>query len=415
MCPVASAPKRLSAIALAAAAVLAACTGSASDSAASIATTTTAPSQPRVDDGVLRLGALIPINDPTVGATLLASFEAAVQALNDAGGVLGQSVEFLVGDEGSSPATAAAAAEQLVTEGVDAIVGPTSSNNAIAALDETVAAGIVACSATATGISLDDFPDDGLFFRSIASDSLQARAIANLARTGGASRVAILHIDDAYGRPYANAVTDAIAARSTSVDVVSVAVTVGDDDLSDELSAFAAAEVGIVLGNGDSIARFLESIGQRDDIDVDPIIVNDAARSASSRPVIAALDPELRTRIIGVTPRILLPESISADDAPFASQVTDCVNLIALSAVQGGTDDPEVIASQMSSVSAGGETCRSFEECVELLEGDNQINYDGPTRITVLARDGGTSRAFFDQFGFQADGSDVLDAGFAVG
>lgn len=412
---VASAPQRLSAIALAAVAVLAACTGNGSESTSTIATTTTVAAQLRVDDDVLRIGALIPINDPTVGATLLASFEAAVDAVNEAGGVLGQPVEFVVEDEGSSPTTAAQAAERLVAAGVDAIVGPTSSNNAIAALDETVAAGIVTCSATATAISLDDFPDNGLFFRSIASDSLQAQAIANLARTGGASRVAILHVDDAYGRPYANAVTAAISARSTSVDVVSIAVTVGDDDLSDELSAFAAAEVGIVLGDGDSIARFLESIGQRDDIDVDPIIVNDAARSASSRPVIAALDPDLRNRIIGVTPRIVLPENITADDVPFASQVTDCVNLIALSAEQGGTDDPAVVKSQMSSVSAGGETCRSFEECVDLLDDDTQINYDGPTRITVLARDGGTSRAFFDQFGFQADGSDVFDTGFAVG
>lgn len=400
---------------MATAALVAACTGSGGEPEATVATTTTEPAQPRVDDGVLRIGALIPVNNPTVGATLQTSFEAAIEGVNEAGGVLGRDVEFVVQDEGSTSATAADAAQQLVAARVDAIVGPTSSNTAIAALDTTVEAGILTCSATATAISLDDYPDGELFFRSIAGDSLQARAIANLAGRRGATSVAILHVDDAYGRPYANAVTEALAERSSSIGVFTVAVPVGDDDLSDDLSAFASADVGVVLGNGDSIARFLESIGQRDDVDVDPIIVNDAARSASSRPVIAGLDPELRNRIIGVTPRIVLPENVSPDDIPFASQVTDCVNLIALSAEQGGTDDPEVVASQMSSVSAGGDTCRSFAECVELLDNDTQINYDGPTRITVLARDGDTSRAFFDQFIFQPDGSDVLDDGVAVG
>ncbi len=111
-----------------------------------------------------------------------------------------------------------------------------------------------------------------------------------------------------------------------------------------------------------------------------------------------------------------MPETANADgDTPFASQITDCVNLIALAAAQGKSDAPLTIASQMASVSSGGAPCRSFAECIELLaDEDNQINYDGPTRITELTRDGDPLRAFFDRFVFQTDGSSDYAGSVAV-
>jgi branched-chain amino acid transport system substrate-binding protein len=396
--------------------VVTACTGGDDDPVAIVASTTTEPSLPRVDDGVLRIGALIPVNDPTVGANLTSSFEQAVEAVNAAGGVLGRDVQFLVEDEGTSATSAAQATELLIEGGVDAIVGPTSSNTAIGALDAAVAAGIVMCSATATAISLDEFPDDGLFFRSVATDSLQAAGIAREAEIRGASSVVVIHIDDAYGQPYAAAVVDALGAQP-SIRVTSVAVPFGDDDLQDDLDQVAAvgADTGIVLGGGDDIARLLEAISTRDDIDLSQVIVNDAARAPANRPVIAGLEAGFRNRIVGLSPQILLPESVgSDDDTPFASQVTDCVNLIALAVEQGESDAPVIIASQMTSVSSGGEECRTFAECTAQLDAEEEIDYDGPTRITELARDGDPSRAFFDRFGFRADGSSEYESSLAV-
>lgn len=405
--------------ALAAGAVVAAaCTNGDGDPLATVPTTTTEPDRPRVDDRQLQIGALIPVNDPTIGSNLTSTFEQAVEDINAAGGVLGRDVEMLLEDEGATATSAARATESLVDRGADAIVGPTSSNAAIGALDVAVAAGVVMCSATATAIALDDYPDDGLFFRSIATDALQAEAIAREATSRGAGRVVIIHVDDSYGRPYADAVAEALDAQP-SIQVTSVAVPFGDDDLTDDLDEVAAAnaDTGIVLGNGDDIALFLEAIGARDDIDLTRIIVNDAARAPSSRPVIAGLDPTLRNRITGIAPQIVLPESSRSGSAtPFASQVTDCVNLIALAAAQGASDSPAIIASQMTSVSSGGQECRTFAECITHLEAEEstQIDYDGPTRITELARDGDPSRAFFDKFVFRSDGSSLYEDSVAV-
>lgn len=392
-----------------------ACTGENDAPVATAPSTTTNPPRPHVDDGVLRIGALIPLNDP-IGTKLATSFENAVADLNAAGGVLGSNVVALVEDEGSSSNSAAQATAKLVAAGADAIVGPTSSNTAIGALDEAIASGVVTCSATATALSLDDFPDQGLFFRSIPSDSLQAVAIALEAKSRGASSVAIIHVDDAYGRPYADAV--AAALRSPSIQVTTIAVPFGDDDLAGDLGEFAAvgADTGIVLGDGADIARFLEAIGMRDDIQLSRVIVNDAARSPSARQTIAGLDAGFRNRIVGVTPQIMLSESDSSDDnAPFAPQIVDCVNLIALAAAQGRSDSPSVIASNMTSVSSGGKPCQTFAACIELLDAEEAIDYDGPKRITELARGGDPSRAFFNRFGFGDDGSDVYQSATAVG
>ena len=392
---------------------IAACTGSSDDSAVSVPSTISDAPVPRVDDGVLRIGALIPVNDTAVGANLVEAVEQAVAEVNAAGGVLGNRVDLQIEDEGTTATTAAEATATLVADGSDAIVGPTSSNVAVAALDVAVGAGILTCSATATAISLNDYPDDQLFFRSIATDSLQAVAIADYAASRGARSAVIVHVDDAYGEPYAAAVEEALNA-GPSIQVTSVAVPSGADDLRNEIDtiATAGADTAIVLGDGDDIARILEAISTRNDIDFTQIIVNDAARAASSTPVIAGLPPTFQAKIVGLLPQILLPET--PDDKPFASQITDCVNLIALATAQGDSDAPDIIKGQMASVSSGGDRCRDFAECVEKLDADEQIDYNGPTGITNLARDGDPSRAFFERFTFNADGSAESTSSVAI-
>ncbi len=400
---------------VAAAAVVTACTGGGgAEPATTVATTTTELTPVRVDDGVLTIGALIPTADTGIDAALRASFENAIDAVNEMGGVLGNDVEFLIVDEGQNAASASQAIEDLVEAGVDAIMGPTSSNTALGALDVAVSNGIVTCSPTATAIALDGFPDDGLFFRSIPSDSLQAIAIAREAQAIGAGSVVIIHLDDAYGRPYAEAVENALG---DDIAVETIPIPVDDDDPTDELDLLIEVDpqVVITLGGGEDTAGFLQAMGQRDDLGGPLIFVNDAARSAASRPVIAGLPSTIRNRVVVIAPQIVLRDSaVREDDPPFGPQVTDCVNLIALSAIQGNSDSPQVIAGQMSSVSDGGPVCRDFASCALRLADDQEIDYDGPTAITDLGRNGDPSRAFFDLFRFATDGSDIFERRIAV-
>ena len=51
---------------------------------------------------------------------------------------------------------------------------------------------------------------------------------------------------------------------------------------------------------------------------------------------------------------------------------------------------------------------------LSLVIRNDEIDYDGPTGITDLGRNGDPSRAFFDLFRFAADGSDIFERSTAV-
>jgi branched-chain amino acid transport system substrate-binding protein len=140
------------------------------------------------------------------------------------------------------------------------------------------------------------------------------------------------------------------------------------------------------------------------------VFVNDAMRNPMTPQRIRDLDPEFRSKIIGLAPQAESerPDMPFDPPGPFAANAYDCVNLIALAAVKADSDAPRAIADQISQVSSSGQLCRSFATCIEATERGLQINYDGPSGVTdIQPRQGDPSRAIFDWFTFDADGVDV--------
>ena len=406
--------------ALAVAAVaLAACSGSDDTTVDETVVETTTTTQPTevVSDGRLVLGALLPLTDTLLGEPMVDAVESAVDRINDSGGVLVSLVRLVVDDEGSSTASSTARIQTLLDRDVDAVIGPASSLIALSTLDEMVSAGKVVCSPTASALSLDDFPDDDLFFRTIPSDSLQARAIAVTADQTGAQRVAIVYVDDPYGRPFAAAVEASLANETISG---LIPFSAADDDLSDEAAELAGSDtqVLILLANGDDGTRFLESLDDEDTSGLATVVVNDAFRNPTAPQRIQGLDDELRSKIVGVAPQ---PDSGDPDepfDPPglFATNAYDCANLIALAAVRADTDAPREIARQIAQASVSGSVCNAFDDCVSTIEAGLEIDYNGPTGVTDLAtRTGDPSRARFDRFVFDDTGRDVLQRTIDVG
>ncbi len=409
------------AVALALAAALAACSpGDESVVDETIADTTTTTVRAQVTgDGQLIIGALLPLTDTLIGEPMAAAVETAVDRINAAGGVLDQEVRLVVTDEGSSTATATASIQTLLDSDVDAIIGPASSLVALSTLDELVAAGKVVCSPTASALALDDFPDNDLFFRTVPSDSLQARAIGDAADQTGAQRVTIVYVDDSYGRPFANAVEASLANEAIAV-VGRIAFAADDDDLSDEAALLADSDtqVVILLASGEDGTRFLEALDDDDTSGLSTIVVNDALRNPVAPQRIQGLDDELREKIVG-----LAPQADSGDiDAPFdppglfAANAYDCANLIALAALRADSDASRDIARQIAQVSVSGSACETFAECAETFQSELQIDYSGPTGVAdLLVRTGDPSRAPFDRFTFDESGRDVLQSTVIVG
>lgn len=405
-------------VVLCATAAMAACTDddtTGPDTTPPAPTTTVAT---RVDDGELRLGILRPPAETPVRDSITEATQEAVDRVNDAGGVLGERVELVEADEGQNAAATAASIEALLDEDVDAIIGPMASPTALATLDEIVSAGVLSCSPTASALALDEFPDDGLFFRTIPSDSLQAVALAEVAEQTGAPDAAVVYVDDAYGRPFAEATAAALGASDVEV-VASLPFNPRDEDLADVAREVLDADPQVIValaaaGDGPRMLAALDEVGATG---VTAVVVNDAMRTPGTPQQIQDLSPTFREKVVGVAPQAEVNDVEDPLDppGPFGANAIDCVNLIALAASQADSDSPTAIAGQMAAVSSGGSACRTYAQCIDALEGGRLIDYNGPSGVTELrAVRGDPSRARFDRFGFDDDGLDVLETTLVV-
>lgn len=377
------------------------------------ATTTTIFERP--NDGTLLIGIYLPQTGPgaSLGEPMIAAVRSTIAEINAAGGVLGRDIDIKILDEGAATGRATGPAP-LITDGVDAIIGPASSRNALLQLATVVRTQnpVIACSPTATALSLDDYPDNGYFFRTVPSDSLQMVGIARRAERSGVTSIAVGYLNDPYGRGLADALVDEIVDGRAQRVVSQVPFNADEENLSDVAADLIAEDPGliIVLGDADDGGRLLSALDAATADDPVPVIVNDAIRTAAA---ITQLSPEFRLDLTAVA-----PVATSDDErAPgfFTAHAIDCVNLIALATVVAGTDDPGDIKNWMAGVSGGGRQCTTFAACSLLLDQGLQIDYNGLSgNIELSNTTGDPTRGSFVQFGFDADGTEIDPRQFDV-
>ncbi|MEJ3743012.1 ABC transporter substrate-binding protein [Actinomycetes bacterium KLBMP 9797] len=177
-------------------------------SAGDAATTTTKrPPTPRGDVDARQAGAPLKIAGllPKTGdlafayPPMAAATALAIREINAAGGVLGEPVEWLDGDDGTNPETAKKTVAAHIRAGVHVIIGAGASGISRAVLPDVVAAGMLLFSPCNTDAGLSTVDDKGLYFRTAPSDLLQGRALADVIMRDGPQRIAIVARKDAYG------------------------------------------------------------------------------------------------------------------------------------------------------------------------------------------------------------------------
>ncbi len=174
----------------------------------------------REGDGILKIGSVLPETGSLafLGAPEFAGVEFAIAEVNEAGGVLGNPIEYSQGDSGdTSTDTATVTATRLLGEGVDAIIGPASSGVALTIIDQITQAGVTMFSPANTSPALSTYDDQGLYFRNAPPDGLQGAIVANLIIEDGASSAYILNLDDSYGNGIAEVVANVLEASGVTV------------------------------------------------------------------------------------------------------------------------------------------------------------------------------------------------------
>ncbi|MEU6021183.1 ABC transporter substrate-binding protein [Micromonospora sp. NPDC047134] len=130
---------------------------------------------------------------------LAAGAALAIQEINAAGGVLGEEVVWVDGDDGTNPAIAKETVARHVRAGVHVMIGAGGSGISAAILEDVVKAGRILFSPSNTAASLTEVDDRGLYFRTAPPDGLQGRALADVILRDGPHKIAIVARKDSYG------------------------------------------------------------------------------------------------------------------------------------------------------------------------------------------------------------------------
>lgn len=382
--------------------------------------TTEAPSG-REGDGTLLYGQLLPETGDlsAIIDSLSTPIDIAVEEINAAGGVNDADVEVVSADTGTDPQIASNALDDLLAEGVDVILGAAASGVSLAIVDSAVDEGVVMCSGSNTSPELTDIEDDGLYFRTAPPDKLQGPALAELISSDGVGSIAIIARNDSYGVGFTDAIAEAFeASGGTVTETVAFDPEGTNFDADVQQIVDSAPEAVVVIAFNDDGGVLLQTMIEAgvgpDDI---PIYMADGTKSSSFWEAVDPDDPSVVEGIRGTAPAAApggadhpFEETFAETgvDTIFSSYFYDCTIITALAAQAAGSDAPADIAAEIPNVVTGeGTECKEFAECKQLLEDDEEINYEGASGPLDFSEVGEPQRGVYDVWNYTADGTDA--------
>ena len=163
--------------------------------------------------------------------------ELAVADLNAGGGLLGQQLRLIAGDDAGDPAQAVALAQRLVDEGVALVVGHRTSDASIAASAVYAEAPLIQITPASTNPRLTEQGFDNVF-RICGRDDNQGRQAGEyLARTHAGQRIGIIHDGSIYGRGLAERTRETLHAKGVT-ETWSGTYRPGQRDFSSQIDKF---------------------------------------------------------------------------------------------------------------------------------------------------------------------------------
>lgn len=183
------------------------------------------------------------------GAQMKAGAEQAVADLNKKGGVLGQKIKLLVGDDACDPKQAVAVANQMVGKGVTLIAGHFCSGSSIPASKVYEEEGVLQISPASTNPKLTEEGGDNVF-RVCGRDDQQGDIAGKfLAKQFKGKKVAIVHDKTAYGKGLADETRKTLKAQGVT-EAMYEAYSAGEKDYSALVSKLKGASIDVLYVGG---------------------------------------------------------------------------------------------------------------------------------------------------------------------
>ena len=295
------------------------------------------------------------------------------------------------GDSGDlSTDVAQQTSDRLLAEGVDAVIGTSSSAVTKTFLDKVLSANVIVFSPAATSDEFTTYDDDGLLFRTAPPDVMQGQVLAQEVIEDGHQTAAVLFRQEAYGQGLAESFQRNFEAAGGTI-AVSTPYAVDTDTYDAEIDQIVQADPDaiLVIGFAES-ASILTVMNERGIGPVDKAVYgtdgNEGIGKEMSDPAIVAgfrastPSVDLST-ITDFTARLDEQAAISGADNEgvynYGAESYDAIVIIALAAITAGSDNPADIAAVINDVTRVGEKCTTFADCLALVEAGTDIDYDG--------------------------------------
>jgi len=192
-----------------------------------------------------------PITGPnaTFGAQLKNGAEQAVEDINAAGGIMGQKIQIVVGDDVSDPKQGVSVANKFAAEGVKMVVGHFNSGVSIPSSEVYQEAGIIQITPASTN---PRFTERNMWntFRTCGRDDQQGSVAGTwLAFKFPGKKVAVVHDKTPYGKGLADETQKAMNAKGLK-EVMYEGINTGEKDYSALVSKLKQAQVDVVYFGG---------------------------------------------------------------------------------------------------------------------------------------------------------------------
>lgn len=371
-------------------------------------------------DSQLKIGAIVPLTGSLsfLVPPEIAGLHLAVDEINAAGGVLGKKVTLDILDEadGDSPAVSQASATKHLANKVDLIIGAASSSRTKLIIDKITSAKVVQISGSNTSPSLTDWKDNGFYFRTAPSDLLQGRVLANQILQDGASSVAVLFQDTAYGVGL-NAQLKAVLEKGKAT-VTSISFPENETSVSSYVDkALAGKPDAVVLVTYDESKKLLPALQAKGFSGGNVYLVDGNAVDYSKESYATylngakasipgkALDDAFKAKLVAAYKKYT---SKTLTDFTYGESLYDAVIIGALAAVAAKDASGVGIKSQLTEISkagAGKVTVSTFAAGVKALKAGKKINYDGKTGAIEFDKNGDPTGAYIGIYRYSAAGT----------
>lgn len=282
----------------------------------------------------------------------------------------------------------------LASRGAQAIVGPCCSGITASVLDLARQNQIVVASPSATSPTLTENDNEGYFWRVPPTDEGQGVVLADLVADQGVMTANMIVINNDYGNGLAQVFQDHYTTSLNGVVPTVARYDEGATEFSSQVTqacaGAGAAVQGIVIvgytADGAAILKAMQNQGCLGNVKVFASEgVYDAAGSIIEQAGTGPEGQSLAEGMMGTTPQPAASRWVSLyrgeyneDPLTYAAESYDAVMYVALAALKAGSGQGSDLKDHLLEVAnPPGTACETFEQCAELVNNGDDIDYVG--------------------------------------